>query len=219
MTTSGSRVREEIQPTLPLPIAHGLLGASVVAALRPSSERQAWKPLLIGAFLGIAPDFDYALNWLRISWGGWHHGFTHSIPFALLVGFIVIALFRDWKLRTYLVFTLAYASHTLLDFIFTESRGVALWWPFTNHRYKLRLPGLIEYSWSHASVWETLVDVLQICLLELVIFGPILLAVLWVRHVISSRTWKRSVPPAVAGGCAALKQVGAVTAKYTQQWL
>ena len=29
---------------------------------------------------------------------------------------------------------------------------------------------------------------------------------------ISSRTWKRSVPPAVAGGCAALK-LGAVTAK------
>jgi len=29
----------------------------------------------------------------------------------------------------------------------------------------------------------------------------------------SSRTWKRSVPPAVAGGCAALKQVGAVTAR------
>ena len=29
----------------------------------------------------------------------------------------------------------------------------------------------------------------------------------------------RSVPPAVAGGCVALKQVGAVTAKYTQQWL
>jgi len=84
---------------------------------------------LTAAFLGVAPDFDYALNWLRISWGGWHHGFTHSIPFALLVGFVVIALFRDWKLRSYLVFTLAYASHTLLDFIFTESRGVALWCP------------------------------------------------------------------------------------------
>jgi membrane-bound metal-dependent hydrolase YbcI (DUF457 family) len=158
-----------------------LLGASVVAALRPPSERQAWKQLLIGAFLGIAPDFDYALNWLRISWGGWHHGFTHSIPFALVVGLVVIALLRDWKLRSYFVFTFAYASHTLLDFIFTESHGVALWWPFTNHRYKLRLPNPIEYTWSHASVFATLVDVLQICLLELMIFGPILLVLLWIR--------------------------------------
>jgi membrane-bound metal-dependent hydrolase YbcI (DUF457 family) len=151
---------------LALPIAHGLLGASVVAALRPSSERRSAKLLLLGAFLAISPDFDYALNWLRIDRGGWHHGFTHSIPFALVVGIVMIAIFRDWRLRSYLVFTGAYA----------------LWWPFTNYRYKLRLTGPIEYSWSHASVLDTLLDVLKICLAELLIFGPILLVVLWIRY-------------------------------------
>jgi membrane-bound metal-dependent hydrolase YbcI (DUF457 family) len=59
--------------------------------------------LLTGALLGIAPDFDYTLNWLRISWGGWHHGFTHSIPFALVIGFVVILIFREWNVRSYLV--------------------------------------------------------------------------------------------------------------------
>src|ERR1044072_6380514 len=137
--------------------------------------------LLVGAFLGIAPDFDYALNWLRIAWGGWHHGFTHLIPFALLIGFVLIVIFRDWRVRSYLLFTLAYMSHTLLDFMFTESRGVALWWPFTNYRYKARFPGPIDYVWSDGSLWATLVDVLQICLLEIVIFGPLLLAVLWIK--------------------------------------
>ena len=165
-----------------LPIAHGLLGASVVAALRPSSERRSVKLLLLGAFLAISPDFDYALNWLRIDWGGWHHGFTHSIPFALVVGLVMIALFRDWRVRSYLVFTGAYVSHTLLDLMFTESRGVALWWPFTNYRYKLRLAGPIEYAWSRASLLDTLLDVLTICLAELLIFGPILLLVIWIRH-------------------------------------
>ena len=173
---------------MPLPIAHGLLGASVVAALRPSSEPRTAKLLLTGALLAISPDFDYALNWLRIPYGGWHHGFTHSIPFALVMGVVMIALFREWKLRSYLVFTLAYVSHTLLDFMFTESRGVALWWPFTNYRYKMRLPSPIEYAWSRASLLATFSDVVKLCLLELLIFGPILLAVLWLRHTTSSTT-------------------------------
>src|SRR4029079_18324860 len=156
----------------------GLLGASVVAALRPASQPLTTKLLLTGALLAISPDCDYVLNWLRIDYGGWHHGFTHSIPFALVMGVVMIAIFRDWKLRSYLVFTLAYVSHTLLDFMFTESRGVALWWPFTNYRYKLRLPSPIEYAWSNASLLDTLLDILKLCLMELVIFGPIFLAII-----------------------------------------
>lgn len=173
---------------MPLPIAHGLLGASVVAALRPSSEPRTAKMLITGALLAISPDFDYILNWLRIDYGGWHHGFTHSIPFALVMGVVMIAVFREWKLRSYLVFTLAYVSHTLLDFMFTESRGVALWWPFTNYRYKLRLPSPIEYAWSRASLMATLGDVIKLCLLELLIFGPLLLAVIWIRQTGASNT-------------------------------
>ena len=71
---------------MPLPVAHGLIGASIVAALLPLSRSRIAKPLLLGAVLGISPDLDYALNWFRISGGGWHHGFTHSIPFAFVVG-------------------------------------------------------------------------------------------------------------------------------------
>ena len=55
---------------MPLPIAHGLLGATVVAALRPSSEPRTVKLLLTGALLAISPDFDYVLNWLKIDYGG-----------------------------------------------------------------------------------------------------------------------------------------------------
>jgi len=143
---------------------------------------------LLGALLGISADFDYALNWLRISGGGWHHGFTHSIPFALVLGLVMIIVARDWKVRSFLVFTAAYVSHTLLDFMFTESRGVALWWPFTNYRYKLNLPNPIEYSWSRASLFDTMAAVLKICLLELVIFAPILVVVLCVRYLLSKRS-------------------------------
>jgi inner membrane protein len=173
---------------VPFPVAHGLIGASVVAALLPSSRSRIATPLLLGAFLSISPDFDFALNWLRVGRGGWHHGFTHSLPFALLIGIVMVILMREWKPRSLVVFTGAFASHTLLDYLLTESQGVALWWPFTDHRYKLRLPNPIDYTWDDASFWETTMDVLKIVAAELLIFVPVLLAVLLIRRVVVKRS-------------------------------
>jgi len=167
---------------VPLPIAHALVGASAVAALRPSTQWGGWKALALGAFLGIAPDFDYALNWQR-AWGaGWHHGFTHSIPFALVVGLVVIILLRQWSLRSFVIFTAAFVSHTLLDYVLTESRGVALWWPFTNRRYKLRFPNPIDYTWNDDSWAQAALDLLKISFVELLIFTPVLVAAILVRR-------------------------------------
>lgn len=168
---------------MPLPVAHGLVGASAVAALLPLSRSRIAKPLLIGAFLGISPDFDYALNWLRIFGRGWHHGFTHSIPFALVIGLLTIVVMREWKTRSFMVFSAAFASHTLLDYLITESRGVALWWPFTDYRYKLRLPNPIDYS----SIWETTMEMIKVTLTELFIFAPVLLAIVVIRRVLTKR--------------------------------
>ena len=173
---------------MPFPVAHGLIGASVVAALLPSSRSRIALPLLIGAFLGISPDFDYALNWLRVGRGGWHHGFTHSLPFALLIGMVMVVLLREWKARSLMVFTGAFASHTLLDYLLTESQGVALWWPFTDHRYKLRLPNPIDYTWDDSSFWETAMDVTKIVVTELLIFVPVLLVVLLIRRAVVKRS-------------------------------
>ena len=82
---------------MPFPVAHGLLGAAVAAALSQPSRTGRWKSLLGGALLGIFPDFDYALNWLRISGGGWHHGFTHSIVFAFALGLMMAVILRERK--------------------------------------------------------------------------------------------------------------------------
>ena len=161
-----------------------MVGASVFAALRPSNDLGGGKWLAFGAFLGVAPDFDFALNWLGISIGGWHHGFTHSIPFAVVVGLATIVLLRRWTVRSFLVFCGAYVSHTLLDYMLTESRGVALWWPFTNHRYKLQLPNPIDYTYDVDSFSHAVRDLLKISLIELLIFAPLLLAVIAMRLVV-----------------------------------
>lgn len=172
---------------MPLPVAHGLLAASVVVALRKPTQARRWKLLLIGVFLGISPDLDYALNFLRVGDGGWHHGFTHSIVFALFCGLIATAIAGERRLRNVILFTGATVSHTLLDLLITESRGVALWWPFTDYRYKLRLPNPIDYTWSTTSLSETIVDLLRICLVELMIFGPLVVVVVLVKRLVAQR--------------------------------
>lgn len=172
---------------MPLPVAHALFGASVAAVLSQPSRSRRWKLLLAGGLLGICPDFDYALNWLRISGGGWHHGFSHSIFFGLIVGLIMATLMGDRKARSVAVYGAASLSHTLLDFMITESQGVALWWPFTDRRYKLRMSNPIDYTWSDAALSDMAVDILRISFTELIIFGPILLAAVLIKKLLVER--------------------------------
>jgi len=167
---------------MPLPVAHSVIGASVAAALQQKTEGW-WKLLALCAFLGVCPDFDYVLNWLNVGRGGWHHGFTHSIVFALIVGAVISLLSRWRSVQGFIVFSAATASHTLLDYLMTESRGVSLWWPFTDHRYKLEGPNPINYTWSTTSFSAAVVDILRISLTELLIFGPILLVVIVLRSM------------------------------------
>jgi len=172
---------------MPLPVAHGLLGASVAAALQPSSEPRYWRNLWICAFLGICPDFDFALNWLRISGGGWHHGFTHSFLFAACLGLFTAFTLRESRIRSVIVFCCAAASHTLIDYVMTESRGVALWWPFTDHRYTLKFPNPIDYTWDDSTVSRMVTDLLRISLIELMVFGAIFLMVVCIKRTVSKR--------------------------------
>lgn len=71
----------------------------------------------------------------------------------------------------------------------TDSRGVALWWPFTDHRYKLRFPNPINYTWDDSTVSRMVIDLLRIGLVELLIFGAILLAVILIKRTMSKRAF------------------------------
>lgn len=160
---------------MPLPVAHALVGASAALALWPRRDRAAIPTALAaGALLGICPDFDYALNWVRVFGKGWHHGFTHSLLFAAVAGAATAWLLglRGW--RGVLACSLAIAAHSLLDYLFTESNGIALLWPVTDHRYKLGWGSPIDYEWRGDSLWETAGALVRISLLELVLFGPLL---------------------------------------------
>src|SRR5256885_2289028 len=118
---------------MPLPLAHGLVGATIVAAVHP--EGRQWKPLLLGAAIAISPDLDFGLLW-GFGLRGVHRTFTHSLFTALAVTAVIwlIAGRRRW--RAALAYGLALASHGVLDFLAAKgASGVMLLWPFSTQRF------------------------------------------------------------------------------------
>lgn len=163
------------------PVAHGLLGATVIVLTSKRGQKLNFERVALGAFLGVLPDFDYVLNWLNIGGGGWHHGFSHSLIFALIIGLIIAFIIKDFNARTIFGLSLATASHGILDFFITESKGIALFSPFTNYRFKLELFSPIDYRWADENKAQIILNILQIFLIELIIFLPFLLIVVWFR--------------------------------------
>ncbi|HEV2706186.1 MAG TPA: metal-dependent hydrolase, partial [Pyrinomonadaceae bacterium] len=98
---------------------------------------------LLSALCAIVPDADVLAFAFHIPYGHMlgHRGLTHSLFFAVVVGFVVSALaFRDVRpplRRTTLGIYLAaaIASHALLDALTDGGRGVALFAPFSARRY------------------------------------------------------------------------------------
>ena len=150
----------------------------------PAGFRRA---LVVGPLLGVCPDLDYLLNWLRVMGPGWHHGFTHSVSFAMVVGATAswVLGIRGW--RGALACVLPVLAHPFLDYLLTESRGVALWWPLTDRRYKLGLEGLSYYQL--AAISGGAIRWVKLCVLEILLFGPILaISVLASRRGFAHRT-------------------------------
>jgi membrane-bound metal-dependent hydrolase YbcI (DUF457 family) len=169
---------------MPLPIAHGLVGASVIAASRPQiSLRRDWKVLLLGAVLAITPDFDlffmYGLDLGR----GWHRSFTHSIVFALAATCLMLAVKGASRIREVVAYGSALLSHGLLDFLATEKYdGVQLLWPFSTRMFKLGLFGFSEFGTPDYPWTAVVLGFLKPCLVELAIFAPVFLAVYLLRR-------------------------------------
>ena len=127
---------------MPSIFTHSLLGvaAGKILHLKPLPKR-FW---VLSIVLPSLPDVDV----ISIAFGipyehvlG-HRGLTHSIFFALLLGFLTVtAFFRKEGLshkRTVLLasyFALITASHSILDGLTNGDLGVALLAPFDNSRY------------------------------------------------------------------------------------
>ncbi len=84
---------------------------------------------VIGFNMGIAYSSEFG-----------HRGFTHSITFALFIGFLGL-IFNKYlscsKLVGFFMLTFATLSHSVLDAMTNGGLGVAFFWPLTDERYFL----------------------------------------------------------------------------------
>ena len=169
---------------MPFPIAHGMIGASIVAASRKNvSLSRDWQSLLMGAALANCPDFDFFFVWVLDLSDTWHRGFSHSITFAVIAGLIASALAGRPRLKDILVYGAAAMSHSLLDALSSRmSPGVQLFWPFSSDYYR---SGLFEYVDMYLTRYpwqEFLVGAIKVSLIEAVVFAPLLLLTLFINR-------------------------------------
>lgn len=126
-------------------VAVGLLtgrlhGGTPPAPGRRCTSRASWQTLLLFAALAALPDLDVLLVALGAADGGsiGHRGASHSLAMAVLIGGLSALAARrfGWPaLRTALAAGAAIASHTFLDLLGAEGKGLALLWPLSAHRF------------------------------------------------------------------------------------
>jgi LexA-binding, inner membrane-associated putative hydrolase len=119
---------------VPSPIAHGIAGAVTGWLIDPQPARVSGR-LVLYAALGMAADLDLLV--------GAHSGPTHGLGAAMIVGvatWIVLQLRgASSDVRTACASAIAYASHTLLDWLGTDSSppiGIMALWPFSRGYYE-----------------------------------------------------------------------------------
>jgi membrane-bound metal-dependent hydrolase YbcI (DUF457 family) len=126
---------------VPSPLGHALAAVAAGWIVDPPVERDvrgAVRRACLFAAAGMAPDLDLLV--------AAHSGPTHGLGSALLVGLIAWVGLRGigWRRagRTASAIGLAYASHTLLDWLGTDSSppiGIMALWPINRGYYEADL--------------------------------------------------------------------------------
>lgn len=183
---------------MPSPVGHTLIGLAVaVPALVP---RGSWAtvlrgivakwPLLLGAVvLANAPDFDYLPGILAGDLNAYHHYYTHTMGWAVLVaaGLWMVQLARDadrgWRLDLLLLLFLLLSSHLLADWLTDDGRppyGIMAWWPLDD---RFTLSSAPVFMRLHKREWSEFVQLHNFKAVgwELVVCLPLVLAALLSR--------------------------------------
>jgi membrane-bound metal-dependent hydrolase YbcI (DUF457 family) len=113
--------------------------AGWIVAPAPRNDRvAALKRAALFAAAGVAPDLDLLV--------GAHSGPTHGLGAAVITGLAAWVLLwgMGWRRKktTAGAMALAYASHTLLDWLGTDSSppiGIMALWPFSRDHYESHL--------------------------------------------------------------------------------
>jgi inner membrane protein len=176
----------DIFTAMATPVGHSLVALTICAPLQRTSLGRAmsiywW--MLILVLVSLLPDLDVLLRWLSFSHLLSHRGLTHSLFFALIFTMVITVFcylsgIIHGNIRTlikvWLVFATVMASHGLMDALTDGGRGVALFSPFSLHRYFFPIRP-IPVAWiNHAVLFSPYM--LHVYAVEVALFGPFCLA-------------------------------------------
>jgi len=119
---------------MPLPLGHAAIGLTThdVCSKNNTTFSQL-KVVVFVVILANLPDMDVVIGLIFQGNGSvFHRGPTHSLFFALFMGFLASIAWKFWSQVPKMSFGncfLVILSHVLADFFFTSSR-VSFFWPF-----------------------------------------------------------------------------------------
>ena len=169
---------------MPSPVGHALAGLASGWLIRgnridgPDGRREA----ALFAGLGALADLDLLF--------GMHSGPTHGVGAALLAAAFAwspwIPATARGRLTLSVACVLAYASHTLLDWLGSDTSppiGIMALWPLSREYYESGLHVFVAVSrriWQPGTFWmQNLIALMR----ELLILVPPLLLIGWFRRV------------------------------------
>ncbi len=121
---------------MPSPIGHSLISTAIFSRVNRKRLKLNWFDYLVFLLIGIFPDLDFIPGLILGTPSHFHHGFTHSLFFGIIIGAMTGLLYCKWKRKHWLnyiiVFTGVYFSHLIADFFGVDTSfpyGEQLFWP------------------------------------------------------------------------------------------
>jgi membrane-bound metal-dependent hydrolase YbcI (DUF457 family) len=172
---------------MPSPLGH-VLGGTAVYLAATNSESRSRLTLAVTLLGSIVPDFDFVPGVIIGEPAAFHHGISHSLPFAIFFAalvFLIVCRFENMKtaVPTGIVAGLVYASHLILDLVsVSEGRGIPIIWPITTDRFgvNLQLLGHFQHGRLAQGIWSVVRwENLPALTRELTVLGIPLLLLFW----------------------------------------
>ena len=176
---------------MPFPLGHAAIGLATYEVCATKSAGLRWRYLAAIAVLANLPDIDILFGLLlKVNGFAYHRGPTHSMLFAVLMGFCIAQMCRRWSVMPQLNFyqcTLLILSHVVSDAWLTTS-PVSFFWPFEVY-WSAGNGGWTDVVHSVVTDSDRDIGIVAVCILFMVLYR--LSRTHWVqlRLVARHRNW------------------------------